>query len=273
MKKNLSFIVIISLSLLLLFGCSPIGVTIRGQGGAQFIGNVIAAISPLQLGPATSVTIGNVSPSYYYEVIILDKTFRIPPSGAIYDRWAVEWDHSVLPVTIRVFSDRNYLNLIGHANRVLGIGLGQPTLWFVGLGDVCFLDGQRGFYNLYASPYPQADISSEREVNIPTIKEKSMNVGEIINGTLFDVVVREGGIKGKLSDLISPASGDKVLKSGDIYRMKTISMYDNGKLIRYVLIADRGRYVGYAGPFEFNVSTNGPNAQQYLITPDMIRRF
>lgn len=273
MKKNLLFIVIVGLSLSLLFGCSPIGVTIRGQGGAQFIGNVIDAISPLQLGPATSVTIGNVSPSYYYEVIILDKTFRLPPSGSVCDHWTVEWDHSVLPVIVRVFSDENYQNLIGLTNRVLRIGLGQPTFWFVGLGDIRFLDGRRGFYNLYASPYPQLDISSESEADIPTIKEKSMNVGEIINGTLFDIVVREGNIRGNLSDLISPSSGDKVLKSGDIYRMKTISMYDNGKLVRYVFVSDRGRYVGYAGLFEFNVTTNGPNAKQYLITPDMIRRF
>lgn len=271
MKKNLLF-ALAYFSLLVAVGCSPIGVTIRGQGGAQFIGNVIDAISPIQFGPATSVIIGNVSPSYYYEAVILDKTYRIPPSGSICDHWTVEWDHSVLPVTVRVFSDSNYLNLVGHTNKVLGIGLRQPTLWFVGLGDICFLDGQRGFYNLHVSPYPQADISSEQEVDIPTIKEKSMNVGEIINGTLFDIVIREGNIKGNLSDLISPTSGDKILKSGDIYRMKTISMYNNGKLVRYALVADRGRYVGYAGPFEFGVSTNGPTARQYLITPDMIRR-
>ncbi|MEK7162351.1 MAG: hypothetical protein AAB730_00650 [Patescibacteria group bacterium] len=248
------------------------GITIRSSGGAEFLGDIINSVTGLDLGPATSVMIGNPTP-FYFEVAILNSTFNIEPSGSIHDSWHVEFDWSQLPVTIRAFTDKDHVNLVGVAQRVLEIRRDQPTVWLV--NQIFFLDGGWRGYSSHVSPYPQPDLGMDKEVNIPRIATKSTNVVEIINGTLFDFIVRESRTKGRISDLLglSVSNADAVVKPGGIYRSTTFDMYRSGRIIRQAIFIDRGRFVGYADPIEFYISPDGPRAQQVLLIPSSIRRY
>lgn len=271
MKKHLFSATVVFLAMISIIGCSPATMTIRSSGGAAFLGNIVSSVTGLSIGPGTSVSIGNVTP-FYFEVVILNSTFNIEPGGSIHDSWYVEFDRSQLPVTVRVFTDKDRTNLIGMAQRVLEIQKDQPTMWVV--NQISFLDGSWRGYS-YVSPYPQPDLGTDWKVNIPRIAAKSTSIIEIINGTLFDVVVRESRLKGKLSDLLklNVSNADSVVGPGGIYRSTTLDMYHSGKLIRQVLFVDKGRLVGYTNPMEFNADPNGPRATQMLLTPQSIIRY
>lgn len=274
MKKNLLFVILGFIGLILA-DCSPVGMTIRGSGGAEFLGNAINSITGLDLGPSTGVSIGNVTP-FYLEVIILNSKFYVDPGGSINDSWYVEFDRSVLPIVVRAFNDKGRQFLVGITNRVLEIHRDRPTSWLI--KDISFLNDSYGQSYGRVSPYPLRKMGSNQEVNIPRIAAKSTNIVEIINCSLHNIIVHQSQVRGNTSDISRIFTQNKAfevytLAPGEFYRTTSLDIFRRGQIIFQVSAADDGYQVGYSDPFAVDINPEGPRASQFLITSGMMNRY
>lgn len=279
MKTNL-FIVVLSCFAVAFGGCAMTPYTIRACGGPVVIGNILSVVTSVNFVQPTSILISNQT-HFYDEVMIMDSVFRIPPGGSITDSWHGEFDHSQLSATVWSYSDPSYNNLTAVGGTVLNISNGEPTSWQIGLSDLRFLDGsyQSGYWN---SPYPQSDFRGNQEVNIPTLKNASVSVTEVVNGTMFDLAVVQASSESKLAIpyIIEISRKGKanvgIIKPGGIYRTITggNGQSYNGIILLNITVLDRGRVKGYTDPVRFYINSdngNGPSAQQRLITFNDIR--
>lgn len=267
MKKLVLFLLILP-CVLFERGISQINIRVTGP---------LADLSNAITGNWTSVTVQNASP-FYAEAYILCVPFSIDPGCGIHDSWPLEFNNSRIPIVFNFFSDPEHKNLVGVWAEVMNIRKNESHVYVV--NKVKLLNGNF-YYANQNSFHPQPKKFVVTEVDMPRASLASSNVVEVINGTMFDVVITG---RAKLcgfsnvfkKDFWVPFAYVDTLKPGQVFFYDFNDISRSQKISFSITFLDDGRMRGFGQPVDFFLysgSFSGPKASQRLLVANDIRSY
>lgn len=178
----------------------------------------------------------------------------LSPGESFFDEEPVAHEGMHLPLLASIYDAGG--NFLGTAARTLSLSAGQPATWTVRTNDIIWAANGYGYHSYYPAPAPDTSPRMSRGIDFPRAWYQSTTMLQVINASLFTLVVKLNGIEVTR------------LRPGEIFykEIKDPGILVHSAVVKVVYL-DRGRWAGESEEKIIFTTKGPPQAYQYIFGP------